>query len=440
MTDYLFRQPYLNLLKSIIANQKNNPTGYSFAIDGEWGSGKTWILREFEKQLLEEPNNKYLIFHYNAWENDFYEEPLVAILSVMIETLEDFRKAEVIIDKANAKLARTAIKVFKNLAISIANTQLKDKTGLNFREVIDDFKDVGDSKSTNDKMKTEIDSFISLKNVLSEIREQINNLSQKVTVFLIVDELDRCLPEYAIKVLERLHHVCNDMPVIQILAINKKNLADSISNVFGKSFSEKENIDAWQEQFADNYLQKFVDVVIPLPKGQLEKNLEVLNGLESEFSSYIRPTNFGQEFIKLDDDYLIAFISKLMNGVERRLQEKIFKHVLLCHKLTVKSGVEYKKEKMTYAILIYEIISCICRYVFKIPETCKLEIVDVRYQLNFYRFINGKKNPEKTENKRLNDNLGDILSSSVKYSDTPNHQRYAFEIIDTKTYLMAFFY
>ena len=87
-TDYLSHQPYLELLKSIISNQKDNPTGYSFAIDGEWGSGKTWILQELEKQLLEEKDNKYLIFHYNAWENDFYDEPLVAILSVMIECLK----------------------------------------------------------------------------------------------------------------------------------------------------------------------------------------------------------------------------------------------------------------------------------------------------------------------------------------------------------------
>ena len=89
--DCLSRQPYLDLLKSIIANHKDNETGYSFAIDGEWGSGKTWILQELEKQLLEEKDNKYLIIHYNAWENDFYDEPLVAILSVMIECLKKLK-------------------------------------------------------------------------------------------------------------------------------------------------------------------------------------------------------------------------------------------------------------------------------------------------------------------------------------------------------------
>lgn len=39
--DFLSRQPYIDLLKSIIASQEENPTGYSFAIDGEWGAGKT---------------------------------------------------------------------------------------------------------------------------------------------------------------------------------------------------------------------------------------------------------------------------------------------------------------------------------------------------------------------------------------------------------------
>ena len=87
--DCLSRQPYLDLLKSIIEKQKDNSSGYSFAIDGDWGSGKTWILNSLENMLLSEKDNEYLIFHYNAWENDFYEEPLVALLSVMIEKLNN---------------------------------------------------------------------------------------------------------------------------------------------------------------------------------------------------------------------------------------------------------------------------------------------------------------------------------------------------------------
>ena len=116
--DYLSRQPYLELLKSIISNQKDNTSGYSFAIDGEWGSGKTWILQELEKQLLEEKENKYLIFHYNAWENDFYDEPLIAIISVMIEYLKK-QKTKVKEKDSAKKVVTTSITALTKVAGTI---------------------------------------------------------------------------------------------------------------------------------------------------------------------------------------------------------------------------------------------------------------------------------------------------------------------------------
>lgn len=56
-SDLLSRPSYVNLLSSIIENQLDNPSGYSFAIDGEWGSGKTWILGVLENQLMVENEN-----------------------------------------------------------------------------------------------------------------------------------------------------------------------------------------------------------------------------------------------------------------------------------------------------------------------------------------------------------------------------------------------
>lgn len=58
MTDLLSRQPFIKLLKNIIANQSANKSEYSIAIDGEWGCGKTWVLQELEAQL----ENPYLVW------------------------------------------------------------------------------------------------------------------------------------------------------------------------------------------------------------------------------------------------------------------------------------------------------------------------------------------------------------------------------------------
>ena len=437
--DYLSRQPYINLLKSIIKNQCDNPTGYSFAIDGKWGCGKTWVLNELEEQLLKDASNKCLIFHYNAWKNDFYDEPLVAILSVMIERLEKICKGEETINNLNAKLSSTALAIFKNLAISFVNTTVKNKIGIDFRDVIEDFEKVKDIKSELRELENQIDNSLPLKKGINEIRNQLRELAKDVTILFIVDELDRCLPEYAIKVLERLHHICNEMPVIQIIAINKNHLSDSIVKVFGKDYSSTDNLVAWNQHFAESYLQKFVDTIIPLSNGKLDNKLEVLKGLEKEFEPYTRDSIDQKDFIKLDDVFLTTFISKVFTGMERREQEKIISLTALCHKLTIAAGIEL--EIFSYAILIYEIISCICRYVFHLKDTCKLYVGSDKYQLEFFQGMVSFQNPDKKDNTALNENLRDFFSSSVNYDEySGTHRRFAFEICDTKTYVMAYFY
>lgn len=435
MTDHLSRQPYLDLLKSIITNQCDNSKGYSFAIDGDWGCGKTWIINELENQLTEEKENKYLIFHYNAWENDFYDEPLVALLSVMIESLKEHKKS--IKEKGIAsKIITSSI----TSLMKVAGTVIEKKYNINPNEIIDSVKESGKAVADIKLTKSDFNKMLPLENALKQIKEVITKLAQEKHILLIVDELDRCLPEYAIRVLERLHHICNEMPVIQILAINKKNLADSIAKVFGKDYPKADNPEIPINLFCESYLQKFVDMIIPLPNGKIDSRLEVLNGLEKDFKPYVKPKNFRQEVIKVDDEFLAAFISSLMGGIEKRLQEKIFKQVALCHKLTIQTGIQYDKEQMTYAILIYEIISCICRYVYHSKKKCKFTIHNGFYTLDFYYGINMSVIPQTTEFETFQKNLQSFLRcQAISYKNNGVLSYGPLEINDTKSYILAFF-
>ena len=86
--DMLGREPFVSLLENIIVQKTNAHEGFSFAIDGKWGCGKSWIIKELEKKL--EP--RYFVVHYNCWENEYYEEPLVAILSVIVDKLNQLQE------------------------------------------------------------------------------------------------------------------------------------------------------------------------------------------------------------------------------------------------------------------------------------------------------------------------------------------------------------
>lgn len=341
--DYLSRQPYLELLKSIISNQKDNTSGYSFAIDGEWGSGKTWILQELEKQLLEEKENKYLIFHYNAWENDFYDEPLIAIISVMIEYLKK-QKTKVKEKDSAKKVVTTSITALTKVAGTIIENKWKINPNDIFEAVKDSGKAIGDMKLT----KSDFNNLLPLENALKQIKDVIVKLSKKMHIILVLDELDRCLPEYSIKVLERLHHICNEMPVIQIIAINKKDLSFGIAKVFGKN-----NLGPDTEKFADKYLQKFVKIFIPLNNGDIITDESILNGIYNDY----------EPEIKIDKTYLVDFYKKLMKGINPRTQELILQHVKLVHKLTIITGHEL--EHYSYGLLCCEFLYCFKYLIFR---------------------------------------------------------------------------
>lgn len=438
--DFLSRQPYLDLLKSIIANQCNNPTGYSFAIDGEWGCGKTWILTELEKQLTEDSEKKYLIFHYNAWENDFYDEPLVAILSVMIEELNKVTSQKSIYDAAIDELLKQASADLLTLVSGI----VKEVTKIDAEEIIKRKKGFFKRIKENTKLSAkDINTLVPLQHTLQEVRNTLKRLSEKFHIILIVDELDRCLPEYAIKVLERLHHICNEIPVIQIITINKRHLADSVAKVFGKEYLHSLNMLKSIEQFSDFYLQKFINLTIPLPKGKLDNKLDVLNGFERDYKLYIRKDMAERDFIIFDDDFLLSFIVELFNGVEKRTQEKIFSLVKLCHTLTIESGITIEEERCTYAILIYEILSCVQKYVYHSNRQLIVRHPyngsDKNLSLFFFDSHFSNNNSYEIEHKVFNTNLSNFFNTSVQYEERSQNYEKIFLIQDTKSYIMSFF-
>lgn len=364
--DLLNRDKFVALLKDIVAQQSlNEEYGFSFAIDGKWGCGKTFILNMLEEQLRSEG---YLVLHYNCWENDFYDEPLMAIISVIINELEHLVKGKM---APGAKTrAKSCLKFFK----SVAATVFEYKTGLNAAALLEAGKDIfKDEKSK--ALPRGFDTMLPLKDAIEGVREKITQIKKDFNgIVIIVDEVDRCLPEYSIKVLERLHHVCFGIPVVQLIALNKDELAASISRAFGKNFSNEKALD-WtvrkngndvqhiegnvndkgksnvQLQFADYYLLKFIQLVIPVPQSSLnDKLLDVLDGLETEFN------HSGCVNI----EYVAAFIRDVLNTMPMRDIETIVRQAKTMH-LVAKARLG-EIERPSLGILCYELVESLFRF------------------------------------------------------------------------------
>ena len=370
--DMLGRGPFVSLLENIIVQKTKAHDGFSFAIDGKWGCGKSWILKELEQKL--ELKN-YLVIHYNCWENEYYEEPLVAILSVIIDKLNQLQ--ENIPDKNKKDRIQNALKFFAE----VISTILTNKLGIGFNE----FLESGKKAIAEDKAPTiskDFDKNQSLKDALAAVRENLlqltNVLSESKDVFenviIVVDELDRCLPEYAIKVMQRLHHICFDTTsdkymFIQLAAINKSELLGSIAKTFGREFNLKqkytaadtkpgsivyENFDECQIQFGNYYFKKFFQMIIPVSNGEkIDNPLSLLEGFDKNFDE--ADTN-GREYVE-------RFFTEVLSFFPMRTKLELIHLIKTAHEITALDNSLDKNLK--YNTLCIELIDGLCKSILK---------------------------------------------------------------------------
>jgi len=233
---------------------------FVLALDGSWGSGKTTFLRMWQGKLTE---TGHVCLYLNAWKNDFTQDPLVAVVGELSGAIKDvappgkpgtsLRRYMKKTQQVAESIAKRAIPVGVKLAtLGIIDTQdLAEKVISEFTSDI-----VEDQIKGYEKGKSEIEEFRkSLTDLTTEVAKLNPNLSAKVVV--IIDELDRCRPTYAVQLLERIKHLFDVPGVVFILGIDRTQLHHSIRALYGSGFD------------AFGYLRRFIDLDYRLPEPKI---------------------------------------------------------------------------------------------------------------------------------------------------------------------------
>ena len=158
--------------------------------------------------------------------------------------------------KAGYELAKEKIK-------EIAGLYIENKIGINLISWAEDFKN---NKEINQKAENEFDEMFNFSQTIEEVRKKLQEIAAERTIVLFVDELDRCIPQYAIKVLERLHHIFYGLDnVVVVMAMDRKQLEHSVEEMFGARKDEA-SIDI------ERYLKKFIDFSMVLDNGTINES------------------------------------------------------------------------------------------------------------------------------------------------------------------------
>ena len=328
--DLLNRQEFVDRVIRIIELQSVQKKTSCFAINGKWGVGKSFVLNMLE-ELLDVRYDEFLLFHYNCWQYDYYDEPLVAIVSSMLDTIDE--KENLIPSDAKAKI-KGFLKAVGSALLVKANEAIEKKTGFNPQEIIDVITDATERSAEKIEEEHRYDSNFIFKATLKRLQETIRDLANDKTIIFVVDELDRCLPEYAIKILERLHHVFADIPNVQvILSIDKSQLEHIIKKTFGENTETQK------------YLSKFINFEVNLDEGSFSDDTE----FDNKFAFYL------QKFKYLNDDtkpYQVnEFKTRIFDGIDMRSRIEIIDKCDLVHSLLNKDDAMFDYTYMCLELL-----------------------------------------------------------------------------------------
>lgn len=308
--DYLGRNGLINDIMKIIDNSYDK---LSFSLCGQWGIGKTFVLNKLEEELIKKNNadNKerpYLILKYNCWEYDYYDEPLLAIVSSMRESLND--KIYNLLDEAVRASLSGAFDIMMAMLDSVNNVLPVSPSKL-----VDSYV----SRREKRKAKKNFDNNDNFKKAIKILKSELVKVSRDNKIIFMIDELDRCLPEYAIKVLERLHHIFEDVSnSILIFSVDKKQLDNTVKNIFGNDVE------------VDSYLKKFIDFEVHL------SNSNTCPRLHDLCPDYCKLFDIKEDTNDID---ILAIVSIIMNNIPVREVKKIFEKAKNIHKLVCKDDI-----------------------------------------------------------------------------------------------------
>lgn len=365
--DLLNREEFVENVIKIVNQLSDIKRGCCFAIEGGWGVGKTFVIEEIEDRLKvlqsEETNSdRYFVFHYNCWQHDYYDEPAVAIISAMLASIKE---DGVLLSKDIDNTIKAGYGLAKEKIKEIAGLYIENKIGINLISWAEDFKN---NKEINQKAENEFDVMFNFSQTIEKVRMKLQEIAAERTIVLFVDELDRCIPQYAIKVLERLHHIFYGLDnVVVIMAIDRKQLEHSVEEMFGVRQDES-SIDI------EKYLKKFIDFSMVLDNGTI--NRSYWEKYKSYFSRFEIENDSDIE--EIDNVFPIFFAT-----IDIRRQEKLIEKANMVHSLVC-------NEKLDISVLFFEVMYEILK-LWKFGDLKYVAVIDEKHYRDIEERIGASK-------------------------------------------------
>ena len=371
---------------------------FPVVIDGPWGSGKTVHAARMMKCFADKHSETVKCIYWNAADTDYASEPLSMFISALYSNITEDKlkhKGQQIIKACGELLVSRGGSVAQKMVISYLSGIL----GVDISSVCNVITELINKSSAKNETELRLEGSLNdckmEKTPLENAKYLIEQVKDdKKELIIIIDELDRCRPDYALKTLEIIKHLFAIESCKFVLVMNKELLAASVKHLYG---FDDENAGAYLNKYikmvfrlpakikrsdmndcvkeyylyylknifpscrlSESLISEYIDRILLQQKIQLrevEKHVKILRFLKSVDESVFGEEAFDKEFspvLLMFVSYIIAF----KNDIACRLVVKKIKHNEVMALFKSRSGVEIESNS---------VISCV-NYLSKVVD------------------------------------------------------------------------
>ena len=242
--DKLGIKQHVTSFANILKQEKyvENGTSKVYSISAEFGVGKTFFCERLA-DILEQDGIPVSML--NIWKMDFYDNPLVPLLIKLEETYS--QQSETVRTKKFPNphgLLRVAKSIIAGINLD-AQIPGVGEMNINGEKMVN----TNESLKQNSTQKSIYDEYKTFEEELHKIKSFLENWAKSLerSIVVIIDELDRCRPDYAVKTLETLKHFFDIPGFVFVLAIDECQLKSSVETLYGTK-----NFDGYKRKFINN--------------------------------------------------------------------------------------------------------------------------------------------------------------------------------------------
>jgi len=252
--DYLDQAAFISQISDAI---KNSIPPKGIAINGYWGTGKTSALILLHKKLTgvlptesyKNENKEIMTVWFEAWRYQNETQPIVALLQ---EIRKNFTIWNSFLDKSE-KLSGILLQG----VIGAFDEVLKNASGGFMSPSLGKIPKIAE-KWEKDHYETPLTSQDLTKLMEEAIEKALGNNERKLVIF--IDDLDRCMPETALKLLEGIKLYLNLKQCIIVFGMDQRQIENSLHI----ALKIKDNLND-SDDHAREYLEKICQDIFHLP-------------------------------------------------------------------------------------------------------------------------------------------------------------------------------